>query len=132
MSVAQKMAWAAYRETTKVEDIVYCLLGIFDVNMPLLYREGQKSFIRLQKEIINGLNDLFIFTWGYPQTTISQQQDVTNSSRLNRDSRGGREEREVESNNGSPSEKIVFGNLFAKSPRDFAGCGNIALQTGIT
>jgi hypothetical protein len=131
MSVAQKMAWAAHRETTKVEDTAYCLLGIFDVNMPLLYGEGQKAFMRLQKEIINGSNDLSIFTWGHPQTTASQRQDVANSSRPNRDSRGGREEREVESNDGSPPGKIIFGNLFAESPRDFAGCGNIALQTGI-
>jgi hypothetical protein len=39
-SIAQRMSWAAGRETTRIEDLAYCLLGIFDVNMPLLYGEG--------------------------------------------------------------------------------------------
>ncbi|KAI1611705.1 heterokaryon incompatibility protein-domain-containing protein [Exophiala viscosa] len=36
-SVAQKMSWAARRRTSRIEDAAYCLLGIFGVNMPLLY-----------------------------------------------------------------------------------------------
>jgi len=28
-SVAQKMSWASRRKTTRVEDIAYCLMGIF-------------------------------------------------------------------------------------------------------
>jgi len=47
-SVAQRMSWASGRETTRTEDLAYCLLGIFGVNMPLLYGEGSKAFIRLQ------------------------------------------------------------------------------------
>jgi hypothetical protein len=47
MSVAHRMSWAANRETTRTEDVAYCLMGIFDVNMPLLYGEGNKAFIRL-------------------------------------------------------------------------------------
>ncbi|KAK4627149.1 Vegetative incompatibility protein HET-E-1 [Fulvia fulva] len=39
-SVACKMSWAPRRKTTRVEDEAYCLLGLFDVNMPLLYGEG--------------------------------------------------------------------------------------------
>ncbi|KAF4854162.1 Vegetative incompatibility protein HET-E-1 [Colletotrichum siamense] len=35
--VAVKMSWAANRETTRPEDEAYCLLGIFDINMPMLY-----------------------------------------------------------------------------------------------
>ena len=31
-SVAQKMPWAAARQTARLEDTAYCLLGIFDVN----------------------------------------------------------------------------------------------------
>ena len=38
-SVAEKMSWAADRQTTRVEDKVYCLLGLFDINMPLIYGE---------------------------------------------------------------------------------------------
>ncbi|KAL9579019.1 MAG: hypothetical protein Q9203_006880 [Teloschistes exilis] len=51
-SVAAKMSWAAYRETTRTEDIAYCLMGLFDVNMPLLYGEGKKAFQRLQEMIL--------------------------------------------------------------------------------
>jgi len=36
-SVAERMAWASARRTTRVEDEAYSLLGIFDVNMPLIY-----------------------------------------------------------------------------------------------
>jgi Heterokaryon incompatibility protein (HET) len=35
-SVAQRMSWVSQRRTSRVEDIAYCLLGIFDINMPLL------------------------------------------------------------------------------------------------
>jgi Heterokaryon incompatibility protein (HET) len=51
-SIAKRMHWASSRKTTRVEDLAYCLMGIFDVNMPLLYGEGAKSFIRLQEEIL--------------------------------------------------------------------------------
>ena len=51
------MSWAAHRETARVEDIAYCLLGIFDVNMPLLYGEGKRAFIRLQQEIMKETHD---------------------------------------------------------------------------
>jgi hypothetical protein len=47
-SVAQRMSWASERETTRLEDLAYCLLGLFGVNMPLLYGEGSKAFLRLQ------------------------------------------------------------------------------------
>ncbi|KAI1788176.1 HET-domain-containing protein [Ganoderma leucocontextum] len=53
-SVAQRMSWAAKRETTKVEDEAYALLGIFDINMPPLYGEGKRVFRRLQEEILTG------------------------------------------------------------------------------
>lgn len=63
ISLAKKMSWAARRVTTRVEDVAYCLLGIFDVNMPLLYGEGTKAFTRLQEEIIETSNDHTIFCW---------------------------------------------------------------------
>ncbi len=62
--VPTRMSWATSRRTTVVEDLVYCLLGIFDVNMPLLYGEGAKAFERLQHEIIKTADDLSIFCWG--------------------------------------------------------------------
>ncbi|KAI1297807.1 HET-domain-containing protein [Xylaria venustula] len=61
--VGRRMSWAANRQTRRVEDIAYCLLGIFDINMPLLYGEGEKAFTRLQEEIIRSSNDLSIFAW---------------------------------------------------------------------
>ncbi|KAK2004026.1 HET-domain-containing protein [Colletotrichum falcatum] len=42
--VAVKMSWASCRETTGVEDRAYSLLGLFDINMPMLYGEGHKAF----------------------------------------------------------------------------------------
>lgn len=44
-SIAQKMSWAANRATTRIEDRAYSLLGLFNVNMPLLYGEGDRAFI---------------------------------------------------------------------------------------
>ncbi|KAF2633519.1 HET-domain-containing protein [Macroventuria anomochaeta] len=62
-SIAMRMSWAAHRQTTRIEDIAYCLLGIFEVNMPLIYGEGMRAFRRLQEEIIKRNNDLTIFAW---------------------------------------------------------------------
>ncbi|KAI6151513.1 heterokaryon incompatibility protein-domain-containing protein [Pisolithus tinctorius] len=61
--VAQIMSWAAVRQTTRVEDRAYSLLGLFGVNMPMLYGEGNKAFQRLQLEIIRVSNDQSIFAW---------------------------------------------------------------------
>lgn len=63
-SVATKMSWAAWRQTTRPEDRAYSLLGIFDVHMPLIYGEGYtKAFHRLQKEIISTSTDQSVFVW---------------------------------------------------------------------
>jgi hypothetical protein len=62
-SVAQRMSWASERQTTRVEDMAYCLFGLFDVNMPLMYGEGKKAFIRLQEEIMRREVDYSIFLW---------------------------------------------------------------------
>uniref|UniRef100_A0A4E9EGI3 Uncharacterized protein n=1 Tax=Gibberella zeae TaxID=5518 RepID=A0A4E9EGI3_GIBZA len=61
--IARRMSWAAKRKTTRVEDMAYCLLGIFDVNMPMMYGEGAKAFERLQEEIIKQTTDMSIFAW---------------------------------------------------------------------
>ena len=62
--VAEKMNWASKRKTSRIEDQAYCLLGLFDLNMPLLYGEGRKAFKRLQEEIIRSSADESIFAWG--------------------------------------------------------------------
>ena len=61
--IAQIMSWAAHRTTTRVEDRAYSLMGLLDVNMPMLYGEGKKAFHRLQLEIIRASNDHSIFAW---------------------------------------------------------------------
>ncbi|KAH8745728.1 heterokaryon incompatibility protein-domain-containing protein [Hyaloscypha finlandica] len=39
--------------TTREEDIAYCLLGIFGITMPMIYRErGEQVFFRLQEQIM--------------------------------------------------------------------------------
>jgi hypothetical protein len=69
--IAKKMSWAARRETSRAEDSAYCLMGLFDVNMPLLYGEGaQKAFIRLQTEIMARTTDESIFAWSFPETSF--------------------------------------------------------------
>lgn len=67
-SVAAKMSWASQRKTSRPEDVAYSLLGLFEVNMPLLYDEGGlKAFMRLQYEIIRGRWDESIFAWTRPK-----------------------------------------------------------------
>jgi Heterokaryon incompatibility protein (HET) len=62
-SVAKRMFWASKRMTTRVEDEAYCLMGLFGVNMPLLYGENQKAFFRLQEEIMKRSDDHSLFAW---------------------------------------------------------------------
>ena len=62
-SLAQRMSWASKRRTTRLKDIAYCLIGIFDVNMPLLYGEGIGAFIRFQQEITKSTTNESIFAW---------------------------------------------------------------------
>jgi len=62
-SIASRMSWAAGRSTTRIEDTAYSLLGIFDINMPMLYGEGERSFIRLQEELLRTSDDQSLFAW---------------------------------------------------------------------
>lgn len=62
-SFAHRMSWAARRVTTRIEDQAYCLLGLFDINMPLLYGEGRNAFVRLQMEIMDGSDDTTLLAW---------------------------------------------------------------------
>jgi Heterokaryon incompatibility protein (HET) len=62
-SVAERMSWVSRRRTSRIEDTAYCMLGLFDVNMPLLYGEGRRAFMRLQLEIIKKSDDESIFAW---------------------------------------------------------------------
>lgn len=96
LSIAQKMSWAASRKTTRVEDMAYCLLGIFDINMPLLYGEEEKSFLRLQEEIIKSCPDPSIFGWALASAGAAMR----NTSDL-------------------------LSGVLAPSPKAFGGCGEM-------
>lgn len=62
-SVAEKMNWLSRRSTTRVEDMAYCVIGLFGINIFLLYGEGRKVFQRLQEEIVRRSGDESIFAW---------------------------------------------------------------------
>lgn len=80
-SVAQRMCWASSRQVAREEDIAYCLLGIFNVNMPLLYGEGGvKAFKRLQKEILMKTNDHSLFAWTGPADLFPHRTSILASS----------------------------------------------------
>ncbi|KGQ07306.1 Vegetative incompatibility protein HET-E-1 [Beauveria bassiana D1-5] len=74
-SVAQRMAWAADRTTTRLEDRAYSLLGLFGVNMPMLYGEGgARAFRRLQEEIMKVSDDQSLFAWS---VSVDEEQGLT-------------------------------------------------------
>ncbi|RPD78512.1 hypothetical protein L226DRAFT_543822 [Lentinus tigrinus ALCF2SS1-7] len=96
ISIAQRMSWAARRQTTRPEDEAYCLMGIFGINMPTLYGEGRAAFRRLQEEIMKKSVDTSLFAWGF---NVHYVQPCT-STRCTLHSRPN-------------------AHLFAMSPRDF-------------
>lgn len=104
--IARKMSWAAKRETTRLEDRAYSLLGIFDINMPLLYGEGPKAFLRLQQQIASENNDLSLFAW---------QCELAGPSSCN-NSRPGQS---------SSNNQVQFSGIFANSPNDFRHCSTL-------
>ncbi|RPD73754.1 HET-domain-containing protein [Lentinus tigrinus ALCF2SS1-7] len=65
-SIAQRMSWFGERQTTRLEDEAYCLLGLFDIHMPPLYGEGRNAFRRLQEEIMKQSADTTLFAWDAP------------------------------------------------------------------
>ena len=106
--VAKRMSWASARRTTRAEDMAYCLLGIFDVNMPLLYGEGDRAFLRLQEEIIRKTVDDSILAWGLlpgvdhplelmPETVRTDMNGISLTS-----------------------------NVLASSPKDFVNCADLS------
>jgi hypothetical protein len=62
-SVAARMSWASHRSATRVEDCAYSLMGLFGINMPMLYGEGTAAFRRLQEEIMRNNDDSSIFCY---------------------------------------------------------------------
>jgi hypothetical protein len=62
-SIAQRMSWAAKRKTKRIEDRAYSLMGLFDVNMPMIYGERENAFLRLQQHIVQRSKDESLFAW---------------------------------------------------------------------
>ncbi len=115
-SVAKRMSWASKRNTSRVEDTAYCLLGIFDVNIPLLYGEGKKAFRRLQEEIMKASpTDHSLLAWGtivrMPRRQVEDGLQLKGLKPIPWD----------------PDEaSSTLHGLFAESPRDFQYSANIS------
>ncbi|KAK4451388.1 heterokaryon incompatibility protein-domain-containing protein [Podospora aff. communis PSN243] len=115
-SIAKRMSWAAGRSTSRSEDMAYCLLGLFDINMPLLYGEGSKAFLRLQGELVKSYPyDHSIFAWGKiveePSFMLKDRTKLDNPDAIKWDAREASK---------------TLGGLLAKSPRDFASSSDFA------
>ncbi|KAH7905760.1 heterokaryon incompatibility protein-domain-containing protein [Hygrophoropsis aurantiaca] len=58
-----RLRWAYKRKTAKEEDIAYSLMGIFDIQIPVVYGEKAKAFGRLLTEIVGRSGDITLFDW---------------------------------------------------------------------
>jgi hypothetical protein len=57
-TIDQRFSWAEHRQTTRIEDRAYSLMGLFEVQIPVLYGEGEIiAFKRLRNEIENDLEE---------------------------------------------------------------------------
>ncbi|KAH7882338.1 hypothetical protein F5I97DRAFT_347319 [Phlebopus sp. FC_14] len=79
--VQEKMVWASKRRTTRVEDVAYSLIGIFDVSMQIAYGEGDWAFHRLMEVIIRRCDEWEIFAWAGPPSTHSSSNAIPKSPR---------------------------------------------------
>lgn len=81
-SIARRMSWASDRKTTRAEDEAYSLLGIFDVNMPLVYGEGRNAFPRLQEELLRRSDDESVFVHSEPNILAQHPAAFPDSRRI--------------------------------------------------
>ncbi|KAK1832030.1 vegetative incompatibility protein HET-E-1 [Podospora conica] len=115
-SIAQKMAWAAKRQTTRSEDQAYCLLGIFDINIPLLYGEGSKAFQRLQETLLTTYpEDQSLFVWGNIVNDLVEHPPIPAHVILSPEPIPWK----------TPDAGSEHHSLLAKSPADFAESHNV-------
>jgi hypothetical protein len=61
--IGKRMNWVSKRSTTRIEDMAYCLIGIFRVNLSVSYGEKEGAFYRLQAEILQNSDDKSLFCW---------------------------------------------------------------------
>lgn len=57
------MSWASKRQTTRVEDRAYCLIGLFRVSLTIAYGEGHRAFSRLVEAVATKDPSWDIFAW---------------------------------------------------------------------
>ena len=62
-STMTKLSWAARRKTKRIEDRAYSLFGLFAIQMPLIYGEGQNAFKRFQKQLLEESEDATLLLW---------------------------------------------------------------------
>jgi len=68
------------KETTRIEDIAYCPMGLFKVNMPLLYGERERAFLHSQEEILKLYDDHSLFALEMPATQADVRCGILASS----------------------------------------------------
>jgi hypothetical protein len=59
----EPLIWASRRRTTRVEDMAYCLIGIFCLSLPIAYGEGKRAFFRMQMELLHTENETNLLAW---------------------------------------------------------------------
>ena len=59
----KKLYLASMRQTTREEDIGYCLFGIFNVALPVIYGEGNQAVCRLLEYILARLDTVMLLAW---------------------------------------------------------------------
>ncbi|KAI1318722.1 heterokaryon incompatibility protein-domain-containing protein [Xylariaceae sp. FL0255] len=112
-SIAKIMSWVAKRATTREEDIAYCLLGLFGVNMTLLYGEGKRAFRRLQEILAHEYpRDHTLYAWGNLSLGLPNLADegLLETVKL------------TSAESTTPLDRQFYG-LLAQSHLDFQDCG---------
>ncbi|KAF8552625.1 hypothetical protein OG21DRAFT_105056 [Imleria badia] len=61
--IREKLLLASARQTTRVEDAAYSLLGIFSLSLPVVYGEGDKALGRLLAQLLTSSGDTSILAW---------------------------------------------------------------------
>ncbi|KAL1909839.1 hypothetical protein Sste5344_004346 [Sporothrix stenoceras] len=114
-TVAQRMSWASCRTTTRDEDRSYSLLGLFDVNLPMIYGEGgRNAFVRLQQAVMEKTRDNSIFAWGLTDgsTNKAKRRPLSMAS----------------TGSDVATDDLVSEGIWASSPSDFSRCGKVVAR----
>ena len=61
--IREKLRLASTRQTTRVEDAAYSLLGIFSTSLPVVYGEGDTALGRLLAQLLTSSGDTSILAW---------------------------------------------------------------------